>query len=354
MADDSLSEMPFLRNLGFVITYRCQVACPHCIVCAGPDRTEAMTDADLDRYVDEAASYRDRYVKVLALTGGEPFIDLPRLRRTCARAARHGLLVSVVTNAHWAASRDAALHVLCSVPGIHMMAVSTDLYHQRGIPLARVVHAVDAARELLIPFNVVVCTENESDPSYLEMRRRLEEVVEPDHIMTAITFPVGRAAERLGTGRYERVHTPPQAACSAGSSPMVFPDGRVEACIGPVIDLPGPHPLRLGNLHDEPLAGILDRAQDNVVLHTIRIWGPRKLIELAVQAGLSDALPSNYIKDSVCCACLALMGNPRLRGFLTTLAGDPAFREKVAYARVHYLHEREMADRLGLGARATA
>jgi len=36
------AETAFCENIGFLMTYRCQVACPHCIIRAGPHRTEEI------------------------------------------------------------------------------------------------------------------------------------------------------------------------------------------------------------------------------------------------------------------------------------------------------------------------
>jgi hypothetical protein len=122
----------------------------------------------------------------------------------------------------------------------------------------------------------------------------------------------------------------------------------VLGCIGPVIDLKCQHPLVLGDLRSESLATVLDRAEANPVLHAIRVWGPRKLISAVKEAGLEQHLPRQYVKDSTCNACYALMSNARIREHLEGLARDKEFIEKVAYARAFYLDELEMAQRLQL------
>lgn len=268
-----------------------------------------------------------------------------------AGAAR-GLLVSAVTNAFWATSQQEAERVLREVSSIRMIALSTDAYHQQSIPFARVRNAIAAAQALNIPYNVAVCTEREDDPAYRAVLAQLHEIAHPDLINTAITFPVGRAAERIGLDRYQTSKTPPIAACSAGSAPIIFPDGRMIACIGPVIDLRHEHPLCYGNLREKTLAEILDAAEVNPILHTIRVWGPRKLISLLQEAGRNDLLPEWYIQDSVCHACYSLMSNPETVAWLGKLAADCAYREKVAYARLYYLRETRMlelmAEREGL------
>ncbi len=319
---EELPEMPFLRNIGFIVTYRCQVACPHCIIEAGPNRKEEMSLNKAFDWIKQVAEYRDGYVRVLSLTGGEPFYDVNKLRRIATLGERCNLLVSAVTNAFWAKTKDEAVRVLRSIPAIRMIAISTDVYHQESIPFDRVRNAVSAAKECDIPYNISVCTENENDQGFKDVMADLLDIADQDTINVAVTFPAGRALKKLGTMNYQTTNEPPVSACSAGSSPIIFPDGRVVACIGPIIDLPAPHPLVLGNLEKNSLEEILEKAEVNPILHSIRIWGPKKLVSILKEAGLDRHLPKEYVKDSVCCACYCLMSEVSVVDFLGQLAAE--------------------------------
>lgn len=114
------------------------------------------------------------------------------------------------------------------------------------------------------------------------------------------------------------------------------------------MDLTNDHPLVLGNLHRQTLEEILDGAEENVILHAIRLWGPKKIIGLLEAAGLGHCLPDHYIKHSVCHACYELMAQPAIVDYLKQLSDDSEFKEMVAYGRVYYLNEVEMVTRLGL------
>jgi organic radical activating enzyme len=346
--NDKLPEMPFLKNIGLLMTYRCQVTCPHCIIEAGPHRHEEMDLEDALAWIRQAAQYRAGYIKVLSLTGGEPFYDITKLRQISSYGNRSGFLVSAVTNAYWASSPGEAITTLRSLPAVQMLSISTDAYHQVAIPIERVRNAAEAARVLGVPFTVAVCTENEDDPAYRAIVDELAAFVDKDLILTAVTFRAGRALKRGAGLRYAMSDDPPVSACSAGGSPIVFPDGRVMACIGPVIGLEEPHPLLLGNLREDCLRRILDSAELNPILHIIRLWGPRRLISMIREAGLGHLLPRSYVKDSVCNACYSLMSSPAIVEYLWELSEDPRLKEKVAYARAYYLKELRMIELLGL------
>lgn len=340
-------SIPFLSDFGLLMTYRCQVACPHCIVQAGPHRKEHVRLDEAFAWISQLVAYRDGWVRVLALTGGEPFYDLSLLRAIAEYARKSGLIVTAVTNAFWASSLDRAIHVLKELEAISNIAFSTDVYHQISIPLEYVKNGVAAAKQCRKPYVISVCTENRRDEGYLEIMQKLHEFTDDDHLRTAIALPVGRAMQQLGTSKYDWAGTPPRSACTS-SSPIVFPDGRVVACVGPVIELDAPHPLLLGDLRRESMAEILDRAETSTILHMIRVWGPHKLVSLVHESGLAGFLPERYISSTICQTCYHLMATPRLVSFLEEVAKDQGQQHTTAYGRAYYLEEPEMMERLGL------
>jgi organic radical activating enzyme len=348
MTSQEIKEVRFLKNIGFLMTYKCQVQCPHCIIQAGPHRTEEISLEDAYDWIRQISAYRFGFIKVLSLTGGEPFFNIQRLKLISDYAKEQDLYVSAVTNGYWASTLEKAIQILDSLPSLMMLQISTDKYHQQSIPFERVKNAMLACNQCNIPYTISICTENENDPEYQETLNNVSDFVDPQVIFTAITFKAGRALQLDTTQNYDTSRTPPVSSCGAGGAPIVFPNGKIMACIGPIIDLKTPHPLILGNLKQNSLEEILDQAELNVVLHAIRIWGPKFLIKLVREAGLESELPKTYIKDSVCHACYELMANPKIVDFLMDLQNDSELNQKVAYARIYYLNEPEMALGLGL------
>ena len=74
------NAVPFLSNVGFLMTYKCQVRCPHCIVQASPHRKEQVHLDEACGWIRQLREYRNGWVRIIALTGGEPFFDLDLLR----------------------------------------------------------------------------------------------------------------------------------------------------------------------------------------------------------------------------------------------------------------------------------
>jgi MoaA/NifB/PqqE/SkfB family radical SAM enzyme len=351
--DTNPPELPFLSNIGLMLTYKCTVACPHCIVEAGPHRKEEMRLEHSLAWIEQASAYRHGHIKGLALTGGEPFYNLENLARISAYGEALGLIISVVTNAVWASTKDIALNVLSRLPAIQMISISTDVYHQKSIPFDCVKNAVWAARELGRLYNIAVCTENEEDRQYQKIIEDLKTIGEADKIRVSIIFPAGRAQKRGRGFNYRTTLEPTVGACSVASSPVIFPDGSVIACIGPLLTLPPVHPMFLGNLTREALPEILDRSELNPVLHTIRAWGPHKLVSLLRQNGLDARLPKEFISDCPCDVCYKLLSDERIVDALEALMQDRQIRQTITYARLYYLNETAMAEQFHLQAADT-
>lgn len=342
------AALPFLGNIGLMLTYRCTTACPHCVVEAGPHRHEELGLEQSLALVDAATAYRNGHIKGLALTGGEPFYNLDHLAQISEHGLRQGFVVSVVTNAFWAASRRSALETLKKVPAIRLISISTDVYHQRAIPFEYVQNATRAARELGRLYSIAICTDNEENAQYQNILADLEGIGEGDNLRKSITFPVGRARRTARHFHYRTSSRPTVSACPMASSPVVFPGGTVNACIGPVLTLESSHPLNLGNIHQDPLSTILDRAEMNPILHIIRVWGPHRLVSLLEENGLGDLLPQEYLCDCSCDVCYKLFSDPRIVEALYHILQGEKMRHTIAYARTYYLNETTMAEGYGL------
>jgi MoaA/NifB/PqqE/SkfB family radical SAM enzyme len=345
--DTQLSEIPFLSNLGIMVTYKCPVACPHCIVEAGPNRKEEMLLGDCLAWINQASTYKDGQIKSVSLTGGEPFYDLNKLALIAEYGKAFGFNMSVVTSAFWASTQGVALKILSELPALDMISISTDVYHQNSIPFDNIENAVWAARKLRKTYNISVCTDNEENPEHQKVMGKLKAIGEEDNIRVSITFPVGRAQQKKGVN-YRIAAEPTVSACDMAGMPIIFPNGNVIGCIGPLITLPPMHPLFLGNLHQEKLSEIFQRSELNMIQQIIRIWGPYKLVSLLKENGMEALLPRSYVCNSICDVCYQLLSDVQIVDALQTILQNEQMRQTVAYARVYYLHEETLAKLLHL------
>ena len=99
---------------------------PHCIVKAGPHRTEEMTADDAYDWLDQIKAFSDsRSIRPgISLTGGEPFYNRELLGKVACYAGQLGFLVSVVSNAYWASTREEALETVRSMEAVGSSSIS--------------------------------------------------------------------------------------------------------------------------------------------------------------------------------------------------------------------------------------
>ena len=347
MSTEPGTGIAFLRNIGLMMTYRCQAACPHCVVGAGPHRTEEVSLEEALGWISQMAAYRDGHIAALSLTGGEPFCCFEKLKQTTRHAAQLGMIVTTVTNGFWATTVSEAVSVLAGLEGLKMIGISADPHHQAFIPFDRVKNAVAAARECGLEYRIIVTCEDDTSPEYRAFRARLEEVSPEEHIQPVTTFLAGRAKDEIDGARCRTSSTPCQSRCEAAGSPVVFPNGQVVACIGALIALPTHHPLVLGNLRQQPLREILDKAEGNAILHGLRVWGPARLVSMIEESEAKSELPDRYVDDVVCDPCYRIMSNGKLAQWAERLAADPEYMRTVAYGRAYFLNETDMLGYLG-------
>jgi MoaA/NifB/PqqE/SkfB family radical SAM enzyme len=343
-------ELPFLSNFGFMLTYKCTIACPHCIVKAGPHRKEEMKLEDALQWLDAIKAFggQEESRIGISLTGGEPFYNIPLLKQVTEYAGSLGFIVSVVTNAYWAETKEKALKVLSGLDAVNMVSVSTDLYHQVSIPFTYVKNAIYACKKLDRIYNVAVATESEQDEQYLKLIDDILEITEKENIQTAFIVPVGRAALHADKDKFNELSEPTSSACSMASFPILFPNGDVIACIGPPIVLPAYTPLYLGNLRKESLEEILARAESNLILHAIRTFGPKMLVDLLKENGYSGLLPSSYMAHCPCDVCFKLFSTKEICEALAQIFEDDYLKKKVAYGRFYYLEETAMLEKMDI------
>jgi organic radical activating enzyme len=343
METTQTDELPFLSTIGLMLTYKCTVACPHCIVKAGPHRKEEMPLEMALQWLDQIKQYREGFIFGISLTGGEPFYNFDHLIKIADYANKLGFIVSVVSNAFWATTREKALQTLEQCTSIQMISISSDVPHQQLIPFSNVKNAIWAAKKLGKLYNVAVSTENEELPEYKRLMDDILEISDAENVNVATILPVGRAEEEIAPENYTYSSEPSVSACDMASFPIIFPNGNVIACIGPPIALPEFNPLFLGNLYKENLAEIFDRAEQNYILHAIRTLGPQMLVNLMKENGYEHLLPNRYIENTACDVCYRLLSNKQICDVLGKLIeADPVFKMKIEYGRQYYLNESEM------------
>ncbi|MEE8336319.1 MAG: radical SAM protein, partial [Candidatus Neomarinimicrobiota bacterium] len=146
-----MKESRMLKQIHFLLTYKCTSECDHCFVYSSPEAKGVFTLSGLKNIFSEIK--RIPTVDTVYFEGGEAFLYYPLLLDGIRRARRQGLKSGVVTNAYWANSvEDAILWLRPFVRlGIADLSISDDEFHRNTEVENRAEFALAAAQELGLP-----------------------------------------------------------------------------------------------------------------------------------------------------------------------------------------------------------
>lgn len=148
-------KLKLWHSAGLMLTYGCSARCACCYVFCGPDTASPDTEMSEDmaiacwQGIRNLAGPRGQ----VHLTGGEPFMNYPRLLGILQRRCELQLegLEKIETNAYWCTDEQIVRQRLeeLKATGPTRLQVSTDIYHQEYIPIEQVQLAVRVAQEVL-------------------------------------------------------------------------------------------------------------------------------------------------------------------------------------------------------------
>ena len=145
------------RDVGLILSYRCQADCAHCIYNCGKSYHDWMTPQEVRVVLTNARAVWGRGFQV-HLTGGEPFLNFPLLLESTRIAVELGIPVYLETNVGWIRDRERAVDRfrLLRDAGLGMVLVSVSPFHQGSIPLQQTLDGISAARQVFGSSDVFV------------------------------------------------------------------------------------------------------------------------------------------------------------------------------------------------------
>jgi hypothetical protein len=320
---------------------------------SSPERDDTLSWERLEKILTQALTELKLVVVIFA--GGEPLLLGETLYKAIRLCKQHGVMTRIVTNAYWATSPKAALAKLKLLreAGLDELNISTDDYHLPFIKLQNVKYAYDAARTL--DFAAVVLANcygpeselspqrvsDEFDPSK-ELQLRFDENGDANHykcvkgeqlvvLSNSHLQRLGRGVDELredelpGVGKVEAELD--ELAETVGGCPYAIRSAAISAkghfvsCCGfevednPILDY--------GNLDDESMAALIDRADNDLISNLIALLGPVKLMRILQQNHPEEVnFPRKY--RTYCEVCYDLVSIPENRGALYRHSGQYA------------------------------
>jgi pyruvate-formate lyase-activating enzyme len=330
----------YASQLCVIITEKCNIRCRHCISNSSPSCTE---DLDLDvlrAFICEAS--QSEMVSSIGFSGGEPFLDTGRLERAVGFCTQYGLEATVTTNGFWASSVAAAKDLLIRLGGLSEVCLSTDAFHQEFVPVERIVNAIKACREHDICCTVLVTHLNDPLGEVARVRRQLRAVAGSYEMQQWPVLPSGRAVTEIDSGDFFRCDVS-NAVCVSADTPTLNANAELTACCGPSGHWPDGHRLYLGRAGQHSLGAMLQAAENDAVIHGLRVFGPARMLALTVsnarEEGVSLSTPST---TAMCTICEYLFTDRRRTELVQQLLENSQTQRELAFGRMALLGEVSM------------
>jgi hypothetical protein len=257
-----------LESVHIVLTYRCTYECDHCFLHCGPHQPGAMTLAELEGLLEQAAAIEG--VSKVFFEGGEPMLYYPLVQMGIERAGELGLATGIVTCGYYATTvPDGEMWLRpLKAAGLSSLEVSIDRLHGEGEANAHARNLADAGSILGMDVSVIsVCDPREEECSQAPSLRTGEE--------STPAMLRGRAAHELVNGLAVR-HVSAFTECpfeelERPTRLHVDPYGNVHICQG----------ILAGNVWDSSLAQIVHgyEPQEHPVIGPLVAGGPNALAE---------------------------------------------------------------------------
>jgi hypothetical protein len=258
--------------------------------------------------IDEAAAIQS--IEAVGFTGGECFLLGRELDALIARVNGHGLRTRVVTNGYWAVTLATARARVASLraAGLDEMHLSTGMFHQRYVPVERVVCAARAAAEAGLLTSVIIeeCNGSTFDPAVVH--DGLADLTTANRVLILrqpwIANAEGKGEAQLShDSALSRFRDGVRGGCSSILNVLsVTPDQNLIACCGYTMEaIPE---LCLGSIAERTLADVLYQAPNDLLKYWIHVQGPEAILAFVKRFAPEYRLPVE--SPDICQTCLYL------------------------------------------------
>ncbi|MGI6648800.1 MAG: radical SAM protein [Bacillota bacterium] len=316
-----------LTHISICVTDLCPLQCAHCLVSAG-DHSRSRSSLSREVALAIAAKMqelRERGVRRISLTGGEPTLVAETLQMLSEAAFKNGLETTVVTSAFFAESNEESYRLIKSFPYISAWHISSDVYHQAQVPRSCIVNAAEAAvrlgKKATVRMTVAKPIATTDTDLYNWLQNNLPEEAE------IVVQPV------IKTGRAEDLNpeiikaTVPGWPCIT-SGMAVRTDGSVSPCCAGLIADKNGHPFRYENVITAGITKVYDDWCQDPLLQLIQAVGFAPLL-----GWIKEKLPNHPVLEAVpehpCECCLALWRVPEAVKLVKSKIENPAIKTKI-------------------------
>jgi hypothetical protein len=294
--------------LAFITTRRCTAACEHCCFGCSPTASDSIPVERMHGLIDEAT--RIASLRRIVFTGGECFLLGHDLVALVAHANEMNFATRVITNGYWAVNERAAGARIAPLraAGLSEMMLSTGTFHQRFVPVARVITAARAAAEAGIGTRISVESCDQSTFDAGALHDDLGDLVSAGSLCIVEDPWIPDAAARTASSlSHEALLERGGGARALGRCKQVLnavtvtPRMQVTACCGfPNEELAE---LQIGSVASHALDEVLGQSPNRLLAMWLHVAGPAGIAEFVASRAPDFRFPEFA---SICHACVAL------------------------------------------------
>jgi hypothetical protein len=304
--------------ISIYLTNLCNLQCRHCGTNSDPTSRKSLKVDD--RLLDMLRmSIRGGEIRMLHVSGGEPFLRRRELSALSDLALAEDVPLAVNTNGYWATSVERGTDILAKLPGISQVILSTDIYHAEWLSTEKLINAASASvacARLVDVYTVTPFGLPDAFTDGLDERLAAAGLAGRVRRFHSELGPTGRAIplpdEELAPWQAE----PAAGCCNLMNRPTVLENSTVLACCNtPAAEGCADSPLILGDIGETPLDRVLARVADDPLLKAIRVLGPAQLLNLLGSDGQA-VLRESYRSGDMCTLCTDMMTDPAIVALL--------------------------------------
>jgi len=291
------------RQLGIMLSRRCNIACPQCISRSSPHITIKEPQYDVSGLIRQAAHLSKDGVgpNILSFTGGEPFLNLKLLERYSALANDYGLLAGAITNGFWASDLKRGKNILSRLHCLCRIDVSTDFRHLQFIPFQTIENAISLLCDSGQMGEVRFARQINDEGAYNEICEILEKHDVSDRIHPSSLIYLDSKGCPV-VPQYRRADRAPLGPCFA-ITPVIEPSGRVLGCCGCLGNLAGSHAMVVGDITQATLFEIYRSFHLNPFIQALRVGGIYEAINIFTTLLVHNWCIPWHDRESPCFTC---------------------------------------------------
>lgn len=324
-----------ITSFAIHVTYTCPLTCAHCCFSSSPNNKDRLPIAFI---IDSIKAIAPLNLKMIAFTGGEPFLLGRNLALAVAEAARQQLAVRIVTSAHWATTDQITMSRLSELKasGLSELSISWDDYHEEFVDFDNVRRAFFAAKELGVTVAISIVQSASSRWTADRVRHEIGAAMTDSDIVTESPLnQTGRAVEILPDAgiRSQRFIGPCPYVLTG---PTLSAKSKLLACCGVI---PETDELIIDhNPQPETLVSSMERAGKSVLLNWLHLRGPYEIMK-HINNEFEVDIPTKESIGGNCEACKILFETPKISRHI---------RESVIQKENYIYSELELLKSLGL------